>query len=484
MSSKLSRKNFLKTSALGTAGVAFGAKSVFAGANTMQKVAPSDVVNVALIGCGAQGPNVAVGFNGLSDVNVIAGCDVFGRKRDEFKLKIEKNNIASGLKSKDFKTYEHFEDLMENKDIDAVIIATPDHWHSLIGVAGCQAGKDIYVEKPMSFSIYEGQQLVKATRKYGRIMQTGSMQRSLPTFEQLAKIGQSGVLGKIRTIYAPVGDAPGEIDYKEQAVPSDLNWDKWLGPLSTKFYYNELLCPTDGGWGGWRWYKGLGGGYTTDWGAHMFDCAQWAIGKDGNGPVKVMPPETSPYGVLTYVYDNGIEMLQHNDPWDGQESGNSVKIIGENGWIYADRSNYYCSNAEWSRDGQDDTTLPEPGQGGGGPGGPNPFEGLSEEEIEAKMAEMREGGGFVPGQSRDGMEVNTKHYRSWIDGIKNRMNPNTPVETGQSSSVVCNIGNIAYDLKRTLEWNPMTDQFIGDNEANNHRIMKYDMRSPYQIDEI
>ncbi len=493
MSSKISRKNFLRASALVTGGAALSTKSILANPSSTKKASPSDIVNIALIGCGAQGPNVAKGFMGLNDVRCIAGCDVYELKRNQFQQTVKQSYSNQGVSTKDFTMYEHFEDLMENKDIDAVIIATPDHWHSLIGVAACQAGKDLFVEKPLAFSIYEGEQLSKAVRKYNRIMQTGSMQRSMETFEQLAKIGRSGVLGKINMVYAPVGDPPREIDYKEQPVPSGLNWDKWLGPLSTKYYYNEELCPTGNGWGGWRWYKGLGGGYTTDWGAHMFDCAQWAIGKDCNGPVKVIPPEESKYKSLTYVYDNGIELIQHYDPWDGNR-GNSVKIIGEKGWIFASRSEYYCSNPEWSREGMDDSQMP--GANADGPGGPgggrDPFANMSEEEKKKIMEQMKSGnpsgsdetGGFVPGKGRDGNEVNQKHYRSFIDGIKTRIDPNTPVEIGQSSSVLCNIGNIAYDLKRTLDWNPLTNQFLNDDEANRHRIMKYEMRAPYNIDSI
>jgi len=506
MSSKLSRKNFLRVSALGATGAAFTVNPLLAATNqaaqrNSRQTAASDIVNVALIGCGAQGPGVARSFMGLNDVRCIAGCDVYQLKRDKFQATVNETYSAKGVSTKDFKMYENFEELMTNKDIDAVIIATPDHWHALIGVAACQAGKDIYVEKPMAFTVFEGQQLVKATRKYNRIMQTGSMQRSMPTFEHMAKIARSGVLGKISTIYAPVGDAPHEIDYEQQPVPAGLNWDKWLGPLSTKYYYNEELCPTGGGWGGWRWHKGLGGGYTTDWGAHMFDCAQWAIGKDGNGPVTVIPPEESKYKKLTYVYDNGIEMIQAPDPWDGNR-GNSVKIYGENGWIFASRSDYYCSNPEWSREGKDDTKMPAPPA-------PrvDPYAGMTEEQRTAAMAAAAAeraaqqaaraaaaaaqttppqagAGGFVAGVNADGNEVNQKHYRSFIDGIKNRMDPNTPVEVGQSSAVLCNIGNIAYDLKRTLNWNPLIDKFMNDDEANNHRIMKYQMRAPFQIDNI
>lgn len=510
MNAKLSRKSFLKISALGATGAAFTVNPLLAATKepvqkSSKKTSASDIVNVALIGCGAQGPGVARSFMGLNDVRCIAGCDVYELKRNKFQQTVEQNYSSKGVSTKDFKMYENFEELLGNKDVDAVIIATPDHWHALIGVAACQAGKDLYVEKPLAFSVFEGEQLVKAVRKYSRIMQTGSMQRSMPTFEQMAKIARSGVLGKISTIYAPVGAAPHDIDYKEQPVPAGLNWDKWLGPLSTEFYYNEELCPTGGGWGGWRWHKGLGGGYTTDWGAHMFDCAQWAIGKDGNGPITIIPPEESKYKKLTYVYDNGIEMIQAFDPWDGNR-GNSVKIIGENGWIFASRSNYYCSDPAWSREGKDDTNMPAPSQGGGRPpqggvpgqggapqGGAPAQTGAPQGGAPAQTGAPQGGApqagapqrpGFVAGVGRDGNEINQKHYRSFIDGIKTRIDPNTPIEVGQSSAVVCNIGNIAYDLKRTLTWNPLIDRFMKDDEANNHRIMKYKMRAPYQIDNI
>ncbi len=480
MKQNLSRKNFLKVSALGAGGAVFTTNPLLASTGsavqqTARRVAPSDIVNVATIGCSRQGREVSLGFMASDDVRIIANCDVYELKKQEFKFIIEDEYAYKNMKINRYKTYEHFEEMLENKDIDAVIIATPDHWHALMGVAACQAGKDIYVEKPLAFTVYEGQQLVKAVRKYGRVMQTGSMQRSMPTFEHMAKIARSGVLGKISTIYAPVGDPPHEIDYEEQPVPAGLNWDKWLGPLSTKFYFNEELNPVNSRFGGWRWHKGLGGGYTTDWGAHMFDCAQWAIGKDGNGPILVIPPEESKYKKLTYVYDNGIEMIQAFDPWDGSR-GNSVKIIGENGWIFASRNSYYCSNPEWSREGQDDSNIPEPPP----PRTPSAPRTPATPATAATTPQPNDLG-VAP---RNILEVYQKHYRSFIDSVKTRIDPNTPVEIGQSSSALCNIGNIAYDLKRTLKWNPLIDQFMDDDEANNHEIMKYKMRAPYQIDNI
>jgi len=493
--SKLSRRDFFKVASVGAAGIALS-NPFQAFAATTKKVAPSDTVRVVGIGCGPQGRTVHGGFNSLDDCQVVAVCDVHDRKSA---AAAERFTDAKG---KPVPTYHDFRTMLDDKKLqfDAALITTPDHWHCLIGVACCQAGKDIYVEKPLAFTVYEGEQLKKAVRKYSRMMQTGSMQRSMGTFQALTDTVQSGVLGRISRVYAPVGDAPHAIDYTEQPIPAGLDWDLWKGPLGgpkgplapDQYFYNEELCPEPGnnGWGGWRWHIGLGGGYTTDWGAHMFDCAQWALGRDGQAPTKIMAPETSPYGKLTYVYSDGVEMIQGYDTEDWNR-GNSVKVIGEHGWAFASRSNFYVSNKEWSREGRDDSKMPTPAEMKA-----QQEEQQREREKMAKMTaeeraayqqQRRQQQTFVAGVGQDGFERNDKHYTSFINAIKTRNQPEEcPIEVGQSSSIICNIGNIAYQLHRTVYWNPVKKQFINDAEANNHYIMNYEMRDPWQrmIDNI
>lgn len=168
-------------------------------------------------------------------------------------------------------------------------------------------------------------------------------------FIHAANVAREGLLGKISLMKAHVGDGPKPYDLPKQDVPQGLDWDLWLGPLDTKWHYNHELNPLlneNGGdecWGAWRWYQGMGGGYTTDWGAHMFDIGQWAIGKDGSGPVEILPPSASPYDCLTFRYDNGIEMTQQK--FDGGKQG--IKIIGENGWIQVCRGEFLASSPEF-----------------------------------------------------------------------------------------------------------------------------------------
>ena len=206
--------------------------------------------------------------------------------------------------------------------------------------------------------------------------------------------------------------------------------------MADTWHYNHELNPLileNGGdecWGAWRWYKGLGGGYTTDWGAHMFDIGQWAIGKDGSGPVEILPPASSPYECLTYRYDNGIEMLQQK--FDGGKQG--IKIYGENGWIQVCRGEFLASSPEF---------MPS--------------------EVDQKAI----------------YETNVPHYQSFVDSIRSRRDPSVPVEVGHSSCTVCNLGNIAYDLNRPLQWNPIVQKFMDDPEAT--KQLHYEYRKPYTL---
>jgi predicted dehydrogenase len=280
--------------------------------------------------------------------------------------------------------------------------------------------------------------LIEAVRANNRILQVGSMQRSMAEFIHAANVVREGKLGKISTIYAYAGEGPLPYTLETTAAPAGLDWERWVGPLPAEWLnkYNHTLNPLldekgkDECWGAWRWYQGLGGGFTTDWGAHMFDIAQWCLGKDGSAPTEILPPSASPYESLTYRYDNGIEMIHKN-----VGHGQSVKIYGENGWIMVKRGQFLASSPDF---------MPT--------------------DVDQKAV----------------YETNVPHYQSFIDSIRSRRDPSVPVEVGHSSCVVCTIGNIAYELNRPLEWNPIVQKFMGDAEANSK--LHYEYREPYKLE--
>ena len=438
MSSKFSRLDFLRFSALG-ASTLFIPRALTA-AEAPKKAKKGDVndkINIGFIGLGQQAIHLVNGFLTIPEVRVIAGCDIYDIKRNRFIERVNKYYSEKGIKNK-LDMYIKYEELLAREDIDAVVIATPDHWHAAIAIAACKAGKDVYLEKPLTFTVYEGQRLIEAVRANNRILQVGSMQRSMAEFIHAANVVREGKLGKISTIYAYAGEGPLPYTLETTAAPAGLDWERWVGPLPAEWLnkYNHTLNPLldekgkDECWGAWRWYQGLGGGFTTDWGAHMFDIAQWCLGKDGSAPTEILPPSASPYESLTYRYDNGIEMIHKN-----VGHGQSVKIYGENGWIMVKRGQFLASSPEF---------MPT--------------------DVDQKAV----------------YETNVPHYQSFIDSIRSRRDPSVPVEVGHSSCVVCTIGNIAYALNRPLEWNPIVQKFMGDAEANSK--LHYEYREPYKLE--
>ncbi|MCQ2149591.1 MAG: Gfo/Idh/MocA family oxidoreductase [Bacteroidales bacterium] len=437
----MQRRDFLKTSALGMAGaIVMPASAAAASAERAAVQSKNSKINLGFIGLGQQCMYLMSSFIRMDDVMVVAGCDVYDIKRDRFEKRVSEYYKEKGYKKYAPSMYEDYEDLLARKDIDAVVIAVPDHWHAAIAIAACKAGKDVYLEKPMTLTVYEGKQLVKAVRKYNRILQVGSQQRSSEEFIHAATMAREGELGKIRKLEVFVGrwegnPFPAVNKFPGQTPPAGLNWDKWLGPMSGKVTYFPDIDPIPNAegredcWGAWRWYKPTGGGFMTDWGAHMFDIAQWMIGKDCSGPVDIIPPGYSFYKNLTYRYDNGI--VVEETPFD--ENGQGVKIYGEKGWIAVHRGELYAS----------------------------------EPKFERKL-----GGNDIPFEARAG------HHRVFIESVKSRIDPNVPVEVGHSSCTMCNIGIIAGELGRPLVWNPIVQKFMDDEEANS--LMHYQYRSGYE----
>lgn len=426
---KINRRQFLGQSAAGIAGL-FVVPSLITACGSGVK--PDDKFRLGFIGLGQQAMGLLNGFISLPDVEVLAGCDVYQVKRERFQKRVDAYNQNNHPNLK-VDLYEDYKDLLAREDINTIVIATPDHSHAMIAIAACNAKKNVYLEKPLTFTIQQGKDLVKAVRDNKVTLAVGSQQRSDNNFQHAVKMVQEGRLGKIDRVFVSIGAPPKPYDLPEQPIPAGLNWDKWQEPLPYKVHYNEELNPpisldpesNENYWGAWRWYKETGGGFTTDWGAHMFDIAQWALGMDKNGPIKVSPPGVDGAEFLTFTYKNGIIMTEQN--YDEQHS-KGVKFWGDKGWIEVSRGHFRAS---------DDNLLPP--------------------------AVVKEEGAY---------ETKAPHYSNFIEAIRSKTDPIASVEIGHSTCIVCTLGNMAFDLNRTLNWNPEKQEFVNDSEASNHMLYK------------
>ena len=406
--SKLTRRDFLKVSALGAAGAVLMPSALAAAPKSAKKKSSAnDTIGIGFIGLGQQAMHLLAGFLTIDGVRVLAGCDVYDVKRARFEKRVKKYYAEHGQKCK-VDLYEDYQDLLARDDIDAVVIATPDHQHALIAIAACRAGKDVYLEKPLTLTIYEGQQLRKAVREHCRILQVGSQQRSDAEFIHAANLVREGELGRIELIKVHVGGSPTPYTLPRQEVPAGLNWDKWLGPLPETIYYNSDLNPVitlepeqnEQLWGAWRWYKGMGGGLMTDWGSpHV---RHRAMGH-GQGPQRSRQNHTRRVRSLRA----SDLFLRQRHP--GDRAGVRRRQAGRQ---------------DLRRERRVDT------------GAPRRVPCLGP-EIHARDEEKESD---VPYETQVG------HYQTFINSIRSRIDPNVPVEAGHSSNTMCILGNIANEL--------------------------------------
>lgn len=423
----LNRRNFLK----GVAGAAAVAglpgivpSSVF-GAD-----APSERITIGFIACGKQSQHLMRAFLNQPGTHVVAACDV-----DKLKLERSSKGIVdkhyADKKDGSYKgcaACHDFRDLLARPDIDAVVISTPDHWHTAISIAACQAGKDIYCEKPLTQTIAEARALIHAVRKYNRVFQVGSMQRSSREFRFACELVRNGYIGDIKHVTVGVGGPPEDKPLPAEPVPDYLDWDMWVGPAMWRPYNNDLAPHISfDGYPNWRYHSYYGGGGMTDWGAHHFDIAQWGLGMDRSGPVEIIPPDGRDYKVLTYKYANGVPMTRDN--------ANGVLFEGTTGKVEVNRG--YLK------------TWPD---------------NLKDQVIGPNQIHLYD--------SKD-------HYADWLQAIRKRTEPICDVEIGASSVIVCHLGNIAYRLQRPLKWDPKREVFLGDDEAN--RLLSRPYRGPWRL---
>ena len=428
---KINRRQFFKRAA-GTAAAVVSfpyivPASAFGNAGDM---APSERITLGFIGAGKQSKHLMSSFLNSPGTHVLAACDV-----DKLKLargkKIVEDHYAgkNGGSYKGCDTYGDFRRLLARDDIDAVVISTPDHWHAITVIQSAMAGKDIYCEKPLSQTIVQARTMVNAVRRYGRVFQTGSMQRSDWHFRLGCELVLNGYIGELKNVNVNVGGPPQDKPLPAEPVPDYLDWDMWVGPALLRPYNSELSPHLSwDGFPNWRNHSSFGGGGMTDWGAHHFDIAQWGMGMDESGPVEIIPPDGKDYRVLTYKYASGVTMTR-----SGRARG--VLFTGTKGEVNTDRG--YLE------------TKPE---------------NLKNQQIGPNEIHLYE--------SRN-------HYVDWLDAIRKRSKPICDIETGCRSVSVCHLGNIAYKLGRPLKWNPEDEALIGDAGAS--RLLSRPMRSPWHL---
>lgn len=420
-SKSMKRRDFITKSSLAIGSFFIVPRHVLGGIRPdgSHYTAPSDFINLGFIGTGKQGRGLANSFLSTGEVRIAAISDVYQAKADQFVDRVKDIYVKSTTLGDyaEIPQYQDFRELLALKNIDGVVIASPDHWHAAMAVRAAAAGKDIFCEKPLSLTVKEGRAMVDATRKYERVFQTGSMQRSWPEFRKTAELIRNGYIGEVKSIKVNVGPPPIAYDLTAEELPVGLDFEKWLGPNSAVSFNSELAPPiTKDVFPNWRKYKEFGGGGMTDWGAHMFDIVQWALDMDESGPVRVDAPNTNGNEFLTYTYANGITMT--HQPW---EWNNAIEFVGTEGTLRVQRKKLETSNAS-----------------------------LMDRVI---------------GPDEKHVYESKNHYQDFLSAMRNRTRPVCDVEIGHRTASICNIGNIAYEVNKALTWDPKTEKF-NDSDAN------------------
>ena len=409
--------------------------------------APSDRITLGCIGTGFVWNIDTSAFMSLDDVRVVAVCDVDRARREKAKATVEQGyaDIATSVATGDgVAAYNDFRELLEREDIDAVSIATPDHWHALIARAACDAGKDVYCQKPLTYSIAEGQELVSAVRRNGTVFQVGSQQRSMYNFRFACELVRNGRIGKLTSVEVGLGGpSKKNVPADPMPVPAGLDYNLWLGPAPWA-PYTEKRCHYT-----FRWIKDYAYGLVTDWGAHHVDTAQWGMGTDNTGPVHVTGEaefltgglyDTPGAFAFTCTYADGVRL----HVGDGSRFPLGIKFIGTEGWVFITR-----------------------GEGGVGDISAEPSSILTSvfgrNDIRLYRRSRTKRGKIIwrPGNVNNTIE----HYIDFIDSIRARTDPACPVEVGHRSISVCHLAKISMELGRPVNWDPDTESFPDDAQA-------------------
>ena len=464
----VSRRDFLKTTAMGAAGVfivpTIVPSSVF-GAN-----APSNRINVGAIGCGRQGRGVMYGIMNAADARIIAVCDLDSIRLTDAKTSTEATTTQLfNAPHTGVKMYENYLELLSNKEIDAVLIATPDHQHSRLAIDAAWAGKDIYMEKPASLTIHEGRLMSNAINASGRIMQVGSQQRSDSQFRIACEFVRSGRIGQLKTIEVRLpGDPPGG-NPAPMPVPKNLNYDAWLGSTPDVPYTEDRVHPLskdgkpDFNRPGWLRCEQFGAGMITGWGSHHFDIAHWAMDMEYSGPIEISASTTFPApgsGLWDVHGPYESEMLYANGVTvkgmvESHQKPNGLLFIGTEGWIYVSRGDARITDSDPIKNASNAIERAPLSASN-----PDILRELTDDEVH--------------------LYVSNNHIRNWLDSIKSRRQTIAPAEIAHRSCSSCLLQQIAMHLNRKLYWDPKNERFKNDDEANSW--LKRAKRPKYAIE--
>ena len=428
-------------------------------ASVLGKNAPSNRINIAALGTGRISRDHDMpGVWKYDSARIIAVCDLDSKRVEDAKKLV--NSYYSKKEGKPYdgvKTYDDYREALQNKDIDAVLISTPDHWHSLMAIHAVEAGKDVYMQKPASLTIADGRAVSNAVHRTGRILQIGSQQRSSPQFRYAAELVRNGRIGDLHTVEVGLPGDPGGDEEPEMPIPNNLNYEMWLGPTPYVYYTEKRVHPQEGyGRPGWLRCEQFGAGMITGWGSHHIDCAHWAMDTEYTGPIEISGHAEFPksglwdvHGIFRTegVYENGVKMIVTN------ELPNGIKFIGSKGWIFVTRGNY-------------SVTASDPVSASGDK---KPLMASDPKIITSKI-----------GPDEIHLYESSDHHGNWLESVRSRKQPIAPIEVGHRSCSTCLLHHVTMKLGRTVKWDPVKERFINDDEANS--MLSRPQRWPYIIE--
>ncbi|MDP4656087.1 MAG: Gfo/Idh/MocA family oxidoreductase [Algoriphagus sp.] len=454
----MKRRNFIKKSALATA--AFGIPTLVP-ASVFGKNAPSNQIQVGQIGCGriARDHDLPGVFR-HAQARVIAAADLDSNRVELGKKFIEDHySKKMGSPYLDVKTYTDYRDLLQNKEIDAVVISTPDHWHSQPAMEAALAGKHVYLQKPTSLTIKEGRQLVQVVEKTGVKLQLGTQQRSSEQFRLAAELVRNGRIGTLHTVRVGLpGDPPGP-DAPAMPIPANLNFDMWLGSTPEMPYSEIGVHPQqDFSRPGWLRHENYGAGMITGWGQHHFDSAAWGMDTEFTGPTSIEAVAEFPRAgfwnvhgdfMVKATYANGVDMYcSGNYP-------NGIRYEGTEGWIWVSRGSYVASTSDPVAQGNNAKALD-----------------ASDPKLLLSLI----------GENEIKFTKSSSHHGNWLEAIQGNAELLSPVEIGHRACSVCLLSHIAMKLGRKLNWDPTREEFVGDAEANTY--LSRTQRGPWGTDKV